>query len=197
LDAGATYALEGGVWCAAAALEWARGAGLAADPATLDPAAPPAAARGLYFVPALAGLGCPHWDRAARGAFFGLGLDTGAADLARAVLEGVAFRAAEVVDAFARVAPVAGAVAIDGGMAANPAFQGFLADVLERPVEVALQSELTAAGVASLAALGLGAALEPLRPSLRVEPRGGAARWRAAFAEARAAAAAVSRAALA
>ncbi len=197
LPEGVRYALEGGVWCAGAALDWAREAGLAADPATLDPAAPPAAARGLLFVPALAGLGCPHWDRAARGAFFGLGLDTGSGDLTRAVLEGVAFRAAEVVDAFARVGRVEGAVAIDGGMAGSPAFHGFLADVLDRPVEVALQPELTAGGVASLAALGLGATLEPGRPSLRIEPRGGAARWRAVFAEARAAAAAVSRAALA
>lgn len=114
------YALDGGVYAAASAVEWARGAGLFStrdEISAFD--GEPAIARGLAFVPALAGLACPHWDRAARGAFLGLGLSTNGRDMARAVLEGIAFRTAEVIDAMAAIEPLADTVLVDGGLSGN------------------------------------------------------------------------------
>ncbi|MBE3639852.1 FGGY family carbohydrate kinase [Mangrovicoccus algicola] len=155
-EAGAApvYALEGGVYAAAAALDWARGLGLFDDFAALE-AAPPGSRleRGLAFVPALAGLACPHWDRGARGAWLGLTLETGAADMMQALLEGIAYRTAEVL---ARM-PVTGPVAIDGGLSRSPRFCRLLADILRRPVRVAEEAERTALGLAMLAAETAGA----------------------------------------
>lgn len=149
------YAADGGVYCAGAALDWARGIGLFADHAELDAfVGPPAIARDLAFVPALAGLACPHWDRRAAGLWIGLSLDTTRADLARAVLEGVALRAAEVVRALGELVPLAGPVSVDGGLAHSAYFRQFLADCLGRPVRVPTLPELTALGAAALAAPG-------------------------------------------
>ena len=74
-----TYALDGGVYAAGAAVNWARSLGLFREWAEIADFGEPAIARGLAFVPALAGLACPHWDRRARGAWMGMGLDTGPA----------------------------------------------------------------------------------------------------------------------
>ena len=152
------YALEGGVFTAGAALEWAGRMGLFADHdelATL--AGPPAAERGVFFVPAQAGLGCPHWDRSARGAWIGLGLDTRRDDLSRAVLEGVAFRAAEIVRAMARPDALGRRVSIDGGLSRNRYFAEFLAAAIGRPIELATMPDVTALGLLALCALGRGA----------------------------------------
>lgn len=182
-----TYAFEGGVYAAAAAVNWARGLGLFSDFAEISRFdAPPAISRGLAFVPALAGLGCPHWDRAAKGAWLGMTLDTGPRDLAQAVLEGVAFRAAEVLEAIGALQPLSGPVSIDGGMTRNPWFCGFLADRLGVPVTVSDEPELTALGTADLAAAGAGAALA-WRPSGQIlDPRPQPPDWAAQFAQARA-----------
>ncbi|MCC7320772.1 MAG: glycerol kinase [Rubellimicrobium sp.] len=151
------HALDGGVYTAASAVNWARGIGLFGTWDEIgDFAAPPAISRGLAFVPALAGLAAPHWDRGTRGAWFGLELGTTRADMMQALLEGVAFRMTEVVDAMARAVPVRAPVSIDGGMSRNPWFCRFLADVLGQELRIPAESELTALGCGQLALRGAG-----------------------------------------
>jgi glycerol kinase len=180
------YALDGGVYAAAAALNWARDLGLFAE---WDEIAgfdrPPAISRGLAFVPALAGLACPHWDRAAKGAWMGMTLDTGPRDLVQAVLEGVAFRTAEVVAAMDAVSPISAPISIDGGMTRNAWFCQFLADALGREVVVSDEPELTALGTAMLAAEGIGRRIERAPSGTRLSPRPTPADWAATFAAAR------------
>lgn len=183
------YALEGGVYCASSALDWARGLRLFESFEQIESfAAAPAIERGLTFVPALAGLACPHWDRAARGSWLGLALDTGRTDLVQALLEGVALRTVEVLEAMDGTAAPAGPVSIDGGMTANGYFCQFLADTLGRPLLVSAQPELTALGAAALAAEAVGRPF-PFEPrGHRLTPRPVAGDRRAVFAAARAAA---------
>jgi glycerol kinase len=182
----AVHAVDGGVYAASAAVNWARGLGLFKDWAEIDDfAAEPAIARGIAFVPALSGLACPHWDRRARGAWMGLGLDTGPRDMAQAVLEGVAFRMAEVMARMAEVVPLSGPVSIDGGMSANPWFCGFLSAALGRPVMVSGEPELTAVGTAELAAHGAGMTLDLPRRGRLVTADPAPAAWHARFAAAR------------
>lgn len=153
----ASFALDGGVYNAASAVNWARGLGLFdrfEDIARFD--GPTAVERGLVFVPALSGLGGPHWDRSAAGMWLGLGLETDRRDLVRAVLEGIALRTAELLAAMGRLVTLEGPVSIDGGLAANPYFQGFLARALGRPVAVPTTIELTGLGTALLARWGAG-----------------------------------------
>ncbi|MEM8663136.1 MAG: FGGY family carbohydrate kinase [Pseudomonadota bacterium] len=148
-----TYALEGGVYAAGAAVNWARDLGLFSEFEELNrPVPTPAIARGVAFVPALVGLACPHWDRGAKGAWFGLSLDVDRSLLIRAVLEGIALRTAEVMAAIDRTAPLTGAISIDGGMSQNPAFCDFLAGCLGRSLTVSGNPERTALGLAALAA---------------------------------------------
>ncbi len=142
---------------------------------------PPAIARGLAFVPALAGLACPHWDRAARGGFLGIDLDTSPRDMVRAVLEGIAFRTAEVIDSMAALQPLSSAIRIDGGLSASPAFVQFLADTLARPMVVSAEAELTALGVAALAAQGVGQHLALPETGREVIPEPQPAEWRPRF----------------
>lgn len=173
------YAVDGGVYNAASAVNWARELGLFnafAEIESFDGA--PAIARGLAFVPALSGLACPHWDRRAAGMWLGMDLATTRLDLVRAVLEGVALRSAEVIAAMGRIAPVGGSVSIDGGLSRNGYFCAFLAAALDREVMVPSSAELTGLGTAQLALIGAGAAdaasLPPPPPQRRVtaEPLG-------------------------
>jgi len=184
----AVHALDGGVYAASAALNWARDLGLFrdwADIAAFDTA--PAIARGLAFVPALAGLACPHWDRRARGAWMGLGLGTTPRDMVQAVLEGVAFRMAEVMATMEQAIPLRDPIGIDGGMTANPWFCRFLSAALGRAVFVSAEPELTALGTAALAAHGAGESLTLPRRGELVEADPLPADWHARFAAARAA----------
>ena len=115
------YALDGGVYCAGSAVEWGRKLGLFEDYAEINQfTGASAIERDLVFVPALSGLACPHWDRRAAGLWLGLSLETGRGDLVRALLEGVALRAAEVIRAMGEFATIADRVSIDGGLSANP-----------------------------------------------------------------------------
>ena len=164
-----TYALDGGVYAAASAVNWARNLGLFQDYAeisTFDKA--PAIDRGIAFVPALAGLGCPHWNRAARGAWLGLGLGDGKADLMQSLLEGVALRTAEVLAALQALIPLDGAVSVDGGLSRNPYFVQFLSEVAGRDLFLAQEPEQTAAGLARMVAESLGIECPPNRPGLRL-----------------------------
>jgi glycerol kinase len=146
------YALDGGVYCAGSAVEWARGLGLFEDYTEINRfTGPSAIERGLVFVPALSGLACPHWDRSAAGLWLGMSLETGRTDLVRALLEGVALRAAEVIRAMGEFAAISERISIDGGLSVNPHFCQFLANVLGRQVSVKAMAELTALGTAALA----------------------------------------------
>ena len=182
----ATYALDGGVYAASAAVNWAQGLGLFGDLAEITHFETESAiARGLAFVPALAGLACPHWDRRARGAWMGLALDTGPSDMMQALLEGVAFRMAEAIAALAKCQPLRDPISVDGGMIANPWFCQFLCDTLGRDLLISDQPELTALGTAALAADGAGLPLQLPRSGRLLQPRPQPAAWAARFASAR------------
>jgi len=154
-----TYALEGSIFVAGAALKWLRDGlrvlGTAADSAALAAQLPED--HGVYLVPAFVGLGAPHWQPQARGLLCGLTLDAGPAHLARAALESVAYQSLDLTEAMHRDgAQRAEAIRVDGGMAANDWFCQFLADVLEARVERPAQLETTALGAAFLAGLATG-----------------------------------------
>jgi glycerol kinase len=176
------YALDGGVYCAGSALNWAQDLGIFTDLAELGDMSPDSAiSRGVAFVPALAGLACPHWDRHARGAWMGLDLGTGKPEMMRAVLEGIAFRMAEVIDAMDRVVPIRSAISIDGGLSANPAFCRILSGALDRPVLVSSQTELTAVGTATLAAEAVGRSVVPHQSGILVHSTAELSSWRPRF----------------
>ncbi|HVR67989.1 MAG TPA: FGGY-family carbohydrate kinase, partial [Verrucomicrobiae bacterium] len=156
-DAPIAYAIEGGVYDAASAINWARGLGLFENYADIDDfAAPPAIDRGIVFVPALSGLAAPYWDRNAAGMWLGFGLDSTKADMMQAMLEGIALLAAEVIDSMHKATPLAGAISIDGGLSNNSYFCRFLARALGRPVAVPGSADLTVLGAAQLAMIGAG-----------------------------------------
>ncbi len=180
-----TYALDGGVYAAASAVNWARDLGLFTDYAQISAFEGAAIDRGLAFVPALVGLGAPHWNRAARGAWLGLALADGPRDLMQALLEGIALRAGEVLGAMAAVQPPEGPVSVDGGLSRNPWFTAFLAETLGRDLHLSDEPELTAMGLARMAAKAAGIAIPDHRPG-RIIPAGpGLPARLARFAEAR------------
>ena len=112
---------------------------------------------GVAYVPALLGLGAPTWDYGARGALLGLTRGSGRPQIVRAVLEGVAQRAADLVDAAETDSGLAIPVLrVDGGMSANPTFLQALADATQRRVEVSPEREATTLGAAHLAGLAVG-----------------------------------------
>lgn len=156
-EAAPTFALDGGVYNAGSALNWARSIGLFSDFREIETFdAPSAIERGLVFVPALSGLACPHWRREASATFDGLTLDTGPLDMAQAVLEGVALRIGEVIVAMDRSTPIGDEISIDGGLSNNPYICQFLADSVGRRIRVADHPELTAIGCAQMAGIDLG-----------------------------------------
>ena len=111
----------------------------------------------VWFVPALLGLGTPYWDHGARGTLLGLTRGSGRAEVVRAVLEGVAHRGADLLEAAeADGERIVGALRVDGGMSANPVFVQALADACGRPVEVSPVVEATTLGAAFLAGLSTG-----------------------------------------
>lgn len=169
-----TYALDGGVYDAGSAIEWARRIGLVSDlTADLDWFDTPAAIeRGVVFVPALSGLACPHWDRTAASLFLGMSAATTKMDLCQAMLEGIALSAADVVGAMNAHVPIGRSIAIDGGLARSKYFAQFLADMIGRDVLATDFDERTAFGTASLAALGAGVVLpEPRTVPITFSPR--------------------------
>ncbi len=166
----AEFAIDGGVYNAASAVNWAKSLGLFKDFAGIESfAAAPAITRDIAFVPALSGLACPHWDRNAAGLWIGMGLDTTAQDLMQSLLEGIALRAAEVIAAMSELVPLGGAISVDGGMAKNGYFLDFLASALGKTILVPSSTDLTALGTARMAMRGLGRDdLPPLPPPRRV-----------------------------
>jgi glycerol kinase len=188
-DGPAQYALEGSVFVAGAAVQWFRdglkavGAAPEIDRMSLD--ADPAS--DVLFVPALTGLGAPHWEPEARGTIFGLTRATTLADLARATLEGVAYQVADLIEAIAADLPAPLTdLRVDGGMANSDPFLQFEADLLGLPLRRSPQTESTALGAALLAGLGAGlwpdvdAALALLESAGRRFTPAHDASWRAA-----------------
>jgi glycerol kinase len=167
------FALEGSVFIAGAVVQWLRdGLRLIRESAEVESLA--AGVRdngGVYFVPAFAGLGSPHWDPHARGTIVGITGGTTAGHLARAALEAIAFQSADVVAAMKADAGIPlTELRVDGGAARNDLLMQFQADILGVPVARAAQLEATATGAAALAGIGAGLWQHGETP---------AARWRA------------------
>jgi glycerol kinase len=178
LDGKPTYALEGSIFIAGAAIQWVRD-GLRAIPRAADSEALARAVedtRGVYLVPAFTGLGAPWWDPDARGAILGLTRDSGVAHIVRAALEAVCYQTSDLMramhDDLGGVADVQ-PLRVDGGMVANDWLCQYLADVLDRPVERPAVIETTALGVAYLAGLATGVyvSLEQIADAWRCERR--------------------------
>jgi glycerol kinase len=170
-----SYALEGSIFVAGAAIQWLRdGLGLLADARESEALARSVPSTGgVYFVPALAGLGSPHWEPDARGLICGLTRGTRREHLARAALEAIAYQTRDVLDALPQRPE---RLRVDGGATANGFLVQFLADVARVPVEVAAERETTALGAAALAGVATGRWREDelggfVRTSARREPR--------------------------
>ena len=153
------YALEGSVFIAGAAVQWLRdGLGIierSEDVGALAASVPDSG--GVFFVPALAGLGSPYWDPHARGAIVGLTRGATRAHLARATLEAIAFQSAELIEAMASDSGVAlSELRVDGGATANDLLMQIQADLLGVPVVRPRVTETTALGAAYLAGLATG-----------------------------------------
>ena len=159
LDGETVYALEGSIFVSGAAIQWLRdGLGIISAASETDAlAAAIPDSHGIYMVPAFVGLGAPHWDAEARGAIFGLTLDSTGAHLARAALEAAAYQTFDLVEAMTADGCAAPAdLRVDGGMAANGWLCQFLADILQVRVQRPLNVETTALGAAFLAGLATG-----------------------------------------
>ncbi len=169
LNGAPTYAIEGSIFVAGAAVQWLRdGLKLVADAGETE-----ALSRaidgtdGVYLVPAFVGLGAPYWDPDARGALLGLTRDSGVSHVVRAALEAVAYQTKDLMTAMAgdlqgTTRPTT--VRVDGGMVANDWVCQFLADMLDLPVERPEVTETTALGAACLAGLETG--LYPSRDAI-------------------------------
>jgi glycerol kinase len=156
LDGKTTYALEGSIFIAGAAVQWLRDGARMIDRAALsgDLAARADPTQNVYLVPAFVGLGAPHWDAEARGAIFGLTRNSGPAEFARAALESVAYQTRDLLDAMKKDWKGAAArtvLRVDGGMVASDWTMQRLADILDAPVDRPTILETTALGAAWLA----------------------------------------------
>jgi glycerol kinase len=179
------YAIDGGVFAAGAMLEWlCRELGVAENPVALGTVARRAdGSAGARVLPALAGIGAPWWRPDARAVLAGLHGGTTGANVARAALEGIAWRVADVVAAVRETVDVA-TLRVDGGLTNEPLMLELQADAIGAPVEAG-GADATVAGAAALAAVGAGVldslldAAELLPVDRRVEPRRDDA-WRAA-----------------
>lgn len=173
------FALEASIFVTGAAIQWLRdGLGIIGTASEADALAASLDGNdGVYFVPALTGLGSPHWDPYARGAIAGLTRGSGRAHLARAALEAIAYQTVDAVRAVERATarPVPELKA-DGGASASAWLMQFQADVLGVPVVVPQIAETTALGAALMAGVGTGVfsqaqAAELWREAARYEPR--------------------------
>jgi len=155
LDGRRTYALEGAIFVAGAAVQWLRD-GLriiASAPESGALAAKADAGQDVYLVPAFVGLGAPYWQPEARGALFGLTRATGPGEIARAALEAVCYQTRDLLEAMHSdwSAEAKSVLRVDGGMVASDWTMQFLADILDAPVERPTIGETTALGAAWLA----------------------------------------------
>jgi glycerol kinase len=191
-----TWGVEAIMLSAGSAVEWlSDDLGLIDSPAASEAVAGGVSdAGGVYFVPALLGIGTPHWDFGARGTLLGLTRGSGRAEVVRAVLEGVAHRGADLLESAEVDAgrPV-DTLRIDGGMTANSVFVQALANACGRPVEISPVLEATTLGAAYLAGMAVGTwadedeVAEAWAPRAVVAPTGGLDRdrWKEAVSRAR------------
>ena len=159
LDGKTTYALEGSIFVAGAAIKWLRdGLKIIAHASQTDGMATRVPdSHGVYMVPAFVGMGAPYWEPNARGLICGLTLDATDAHLARAALESVAYQTMDLIDAMkADGGDGETALRVDGGMAVNDWLCQFLSDMLVAPVERPAIVETTALGAAFMAGLATG-----------------------------------------
>jgi glycerol kinase len=171
-----TYALEGATFIAGAAVQWLRdGLGMIDSAAQIEGLAGAVSdSGGVTFVPALAGLGAPHWRPEARGAFFGISRATGRAHIARAVLDGIALQVVDLLDAMAADSGLAiESLRVDGGAAANDLLMQTQADLFGVAVDRPPMLEATGLGAGLVAGLGAGifAGLADISASWRLERR--------------------------
>jgi glycerol kinase len=191
------WGIEAVMLSAGTCVEWLRDdMGLiasAAESESLAAQCGPAGTGDVWFVPALLGMGTPAWDFGARGTLLGLTRGTGRAEVVRAVLEGVAHRGADLVEAAEADGSVQiAALRVDGGMTANGVFLQALADAAGRPVEVSPVLEATTLGAAYLAGMAVGVWSDEAeiaaswKPRAVIEPAGrpDRDRWRQAVARA-------------
>ncbi|MGD8328518.1 MAG: glycerol kinase GlpK [Acidobacteriota bacterium] len=158
-DGTLTYALEGSVFIGGAAVQWLRdGLRIIDDAAQVEALAAAVPDSGdVYFVPAFAGLGAPHWDPYARGTVCGITRGTGAAHIARAALDAIAFQVADLLDAMREDTGLdIAALRVDGGACANNLLMQIQADLLQIAVLRPAVTETTALGAALLAGLAVG-----------------------------------------
>ncbi len=161
LNGKTTYALEGSIFVAGAAVQWLRdGLKIIKDAAQSgDMAARADPSQQVYMVPAFVGLGAPYWDAEARGAIFGITRNTGPNELARAALEAVCYQTRDLIEAMSKDWKQDGAetvLRVDGGMVASDWTMQFLADVLDAPVDRPTILETSALGAAWLAGAHVG-----------------------------------------
>jgi len=177
----AAWGVEAMMLSAGSCVEWLRDdLGILATSEESDEVAQRCESSGdVWFVPALLGLGTPVWDLGARGTLLGITRGSGRPELTRAVLEGVAHRGADLLEAAESDSDLAvSSLRVDGGMSANEVFVGALAEAIGRPVEVSAVLEATTLGAGFLAGLATGAwrdedeIAQAVKPRVVVEPRG-------------------------
>ena len=153
------YALEGSIFVAGSVVQWLRdGLGIIKSSSEVEALAASVTDNGgVYYVPALTGLGAPYWDQYAKGCIYGLSRGTTAAHIARAALEGIAFQTMDIVNAMEKDAGVRLAeLKVDGGASRNNLLMQFQADILSTSVIRPKVTETTALGAAYLAGLAVG-----------------------------------------
>ncbi|AUM75757.1 FGGY-family carbohydrate kinase [Paracoccus jeotgali] len=170
---GVSFGAEAAVMSAGSSVEWLVRLGVLRDVAALDAVVQPDQRSGAVFVPALEGLGVPHWQPGARGSFFGLSGATGAGGMTRAVLDGIVSATAEIID---QIEDATGQrlieISVDGGLTRSNAFNAILAATVDRPLCRATDAEATTRGAAILAqrALGIDVPFASDRTPLDVPP---------------------------
>lgn len=153
------YALEGSIFVAGSVVQWLRdGLGIIRSSSDVEALAASVPDNGgVYFVPALTGLGAPHWDQYAKGSIYGISRGTTAAHIARAALEGIAFQTMDIVNAMQKDAGCTlKELKVDGGASRNNLLMQFQADILGTSVIRPIVTETTALGAAYLAGLAVG-----------------------------------------
>ena len=170
-----TYASEGAIFVTGAAVQWLRdGLQIVGSAAETEPIARTVTdTGGVVFVPALTGLGAPHWDPHARGLIIGITRGTTRAHLVRATLEAIAFEVRDVLDTMSAAGAGLSSLRVDGGASANNLLCQIQADQVGVPVERPKTVETTALGAAFLAGLGAGvwASTDDLRETWRLDRR--------------------------
>jgi len=170
-----TYALEGSIFAAGAAVQWLRdGLGLISSAKESEELAQQLPGNnGVYMIPAFTGLGAPYWNPDVRGAVFGINRSTGPAEIVRAVLESVCYQTHDLFVAMAADGVHPSSLRIDGGMVANNWMAQFLADILDLPVDRPKIMETTALGAAYLAGMqaGILGPLEELSQKCQMDAR--------------------------